>query len=233
MSPRTLTLVGVLVSIWLLAARAASAQPPPMLFEEGGGLTLTHLPAVLDHQEIRRQLDTGLTTTFLIKVHVRDAGGKQARGGARVQIRYELWDEIYQLAAQGFDNKLIRADLKSFEALQERWHTLALLVLQTQHGNRPSPEARIKVELDVIPFSRSEQQDTQRWFSESIERSGQGNAENAGRVSEERSETLGEVFNLLMATSIQRQAIMDFQWQVPLSRHPGPRQTGAVQKDRP
>ncbi len=215
-----------LAALWVLCflgsflwSSSAVAQPPPMLSSGESGLTLTSLPPILEQADIRKQLDTGLTTTFLIKVTGRDPSGRSLQGGARVQIRYELWDEIYQLASQDLAGNIHRGNFSSFAALKEHWQELSLEVIPLAAGTPPAQQSRLKVELDVIPFSRSEEQDTRRWFSESTERSGRSNAENARKVSEERSETLGEVFNLLMATSIRRRAIMDFHWQVPISRN--------------
>lgn len=217
----------ILVALLGLGAWAPSgAQPPPMLTEAPEGLNLTRLPPVLGDPEIKQQLETGLTTTFLLQVSSRDDAGRPLRGGARVEIRYELWDEIYQLAYVDLSGRSPRKDLPSFEALEKHWSELNLRVLVGRPSAADGANPKIKVELDVIPFSRSEQQDTQRWFSDSIDRSSQGNAENAGRVSEERSETLGEVFNLLMATSIQRRAILDFHWQIPVARARPPRRSG-------
>ena len=211
----------VLCVLWsFLCSHRAVAQPPPMLSSGESGLTLTSLPPILEQTDIRKQLETGLTTTFLLKVTGRDPSGRPLQGGARVQIRYELWDEIYQLASQDLAGNIQRGNFNSFADLKKYWQELSLEVIPLAGGTPPTQQTRLKIELDVIPFSRSEEQDTRRWFSESIERSGRGNAENVSKVSEERSETLGEVFNLLMATSIRRRAIMDFHWQVPISRNP-------------
>lgn len=231
--PLHLAAVAVLWALGCLWSLDATAQPPPLLSSGDSGLTLTRLPPILEQAEIRRQLDTGLTTTFLLKVTGRDQAGRAMRGGARVQIRYELWDEIYQLASEDLAGHIERGNFDSLEALVKHWQELSLEVIPLNGSIVPSAQTRFKVELDVIPFSRSEEQDTRRWFSESIERSGRGNAENVGQVSEERSETLGEVFNLLMATSIQRRAIMDFHWQVPISRKPTGQRVKKGRKDRP
>lgn len=213
-----------LALLWLamlLGAGFATAQdtPPeaPVAVADEHGVALTRLPSILDRPDVRRHLDTGLTTSFLFKVSLRPPGGRAVKGAARVEIRYELWDEVYQLAALGLDGKLIHHNLKSFEDLETRWRELRLLVLTPSQPSR-AIDAKLRVDLEVLPFSSHEQRDTRRWFSESLERSNRGNAENAGQVSEERSETLSEVFNLLMATSIERRAVVRYRWNMTVDR---------------
>lgn len=201
----------------LWAQSANPSLPAPQLRIASDGLVLTALPsATLEDGDIRRQLHTGLTTSFLFKVTARDPSNKVRKGAARVQIRYELWDEVYHLTTLDIAGRVNRHRAASFDDLRRFWRELRLKAL----AGGPAPlqaGRRLRVDLEVIPFSRAEESDTRRWFSESIERSGQGNAENAGKVGEERSETLGEVFNLLMATSIQRRSMMDYRWQVPIA----------------
>lgn len=217
--------------LWLLLALVlaglASAQPPPRLERVPGGIELTALPPVLAENQVREHLRTGLTTTFLFRITGRDEAGRRVQGASRVEVRFELWDEVYQLAALGLDGRLQRYDSPTFDDLLGRWRGLRLPVLADPtegRGGRVDPlPNRFDVRLDVIPFSRGEQRDTQRWFSESIDRSG-SNAEKAGRVSEDRPEALGDALHLLMATSIKRRAMLDYSWQVPVlpAREPGP-----------
>lgn len=215
--PRRLALALFVLLLAVGLAVPSWSQPPPRLEKAGDGVVLTILPPVLGEPEVREHLGTGLTTTFVFRVDGRDGGGSKVRGAARIEVRYELWDEIYQLAALGLDGRLQRFDAHSFEDLLDRWRNLRLPVLTgVELGSKSGGPPRLDVRLEIIPFSRGEQRDTQRWFAESIDRSGAGNAEKAGRVSEDRPEALGEVLHLLMATSIQRRALLDFSWEVPV-----------------
>lgn len=213
-----LLLLAALLLLPLAAAGQEAAPRAPTAIRDGGGVHLTRLPSILGRDEVRRHLDTGLTTSFLFKVSLRlPSGGSTLKGAARVEIRYEPWDEVYQLAALGLDGRLVQHNLSSFGDLESRWRDLRLLVLVPPERTRLGVGPKLRIDLEVLPFSSTEQRDTRRWFSESLERSGRGNAENAGQVSEERSETLGEVFNLLMATSIQRRAVVDYRWTSPVA----------------
>lgn len=175
---------------------------------------VSRLPPILDDDEMRHQLDTGLTTSLVFRLTWRDRQGKKIEGGARAQIRYELWDELYEVAVLDGEGRLQRAQLPTFEALEVWWAELRIVVLVTAptaelRDPRFRPSARLSV--DVVPFSRAEQQDTQRWFSESLEKAGRGNTEEVARSVEE-PEKLSRVLGLLMATSIQRRAILTHRW---------------------
>ena len=204
----------MVLAVWVGVALGgpAGAQPPPRLTVQETGLMLGSPPPILSQASVREHLGTGLTTTFVFRVTGRDTRGGKVEGAAQVEIRYELWDEIYKLTAFGADGRLERSDLASFEELEAHWRGLELTLNPAAMG-----APRLRVTLDVIPFSRGEQRDTQRWFSESMDRAG-GNAEQAGQVSDERPEALGEVLHLLMATSIQRRSVQTYSWQVPLAR---------------
>jgi len=95
----------------LLLASAAGAVEPPRLetagletprLEAGSGsrLVLTGLPPILADEEVKEHLTTGLTTTLQFRV-----GGNKLAGGARVEIRYDLWDEVFLVKAGGIDGR--------------------------------------------------------------------------------------------------------------------------------
>ena len=211
---------------WLLFAGAAAAEEVPRLeLANGEALVLSRLPPVLADQEVRRHLGSGLTTSFNFRLQVRAEDGTRLVGLARVDVRFEPWDEVYYLVAWSVDGTLARYTLSSFAALVEQWRLLQLTLLSEGEARavraRP-PGEKLRVELNVIPFSASEQKDTQRWFSDSIDRAGRGNAEEVTHGSDERQQALGEVFNLLMATSIQRRSLVSYRWQVGVMAGGGP-----------
>ena len=69
----------------------------------------------------------------------------------------------------------------------------------------------VQVRLSVIPFSQSEQRDTQRWLTESIERRTESPP---GGGATARPEPLTGALDALIATSIQRQRLVGYDWQV-------------------
>ncbi|MEM1203332.1 MAG: hypothetical protein AAGN66_08910 [Acidobacteriota bacterium] len=211
--------MGLLLA-WPARAQVSDGLAPRLELMAGESLVLTDLPPVLGDDEVRRHLGTGLTTSFDFRVRLRAPDGAEVLGFALVEVRYEPWDEVYVLAARGLDGKLVRDLVPTFEVLLEKWRALRLGLLRPRDaealGRRPPP-GELRVELKVIPFSAGEQDDTRRWFSESLDRSSRGGTENVAKSSEDRSEALAEVFSLLMATSIQRTALVSYRWPVPVS----------------
>jgi hypothetical protein len=191
-----------------LAATDAGAQanPTPVLVAAAGGwVALEGLPPILDDEEVRHRLTSGLTTSFHFSVDLR---GDEGKGGARVEIRYLLWEEAFQVTAYGLDGSVAQSQQATPEALRAWWRNLRLVVLEeTPADGRSAP---VRVTLDVLPFSAREEEDTQRWLSETLNRDG----ESPGAVQRpgQRESSLGQVFNVLIATSIRRRAVRSYLW---------------------
>ena len=100
------------------ALRAAPAPPAPALDVAREGIVLFHLPPILGEEEVRKQLGTGLTTSFAFEAAARTAGGK-VKGAARVDVRYDLWDEVYIVTRVDASGRAARVTLPSFEKLAE------------------------------------------------------------------------------------------------------------------
>lgn len=206
-----------LLLLFLVCARVGAQEPPALQSASDGALLITKLPTILVDEEVQDHLGTGLTTTFAFQVTVRDQAGRKMKGGARIEIRYDLWDEEYHLAGLGIDGRRLQHVTRSFDDLTQRWRELQLAVLRKRDVSQMARDASrrpARIELQVIPFSGREQRDTQRWFSESIGQSSGGNAEDVANSSDRGGQALGDVFNLLMATSIQRRAVQTYRWQV-------------------
>ena len=194
-------LLGVLLAVPLAAAG-------PALERSTEAVALTKLPPLLRNGDVRRHLETGLTTTLAFEVRLTGSG--KARGGARIDIRYELWDEVWLVTRADTLGRTQRARFPSFEQLDSWWRDLRLEVLPARTSAGPA-----EVRLRVIPFSQSEQLDAQRWFSRSLALPpGQTSSDSAGAVSGILEEPSGDLFNLLLATSIGRPALLEYEWKV-------------------
>ncbi len=194
--------------LFLLAAARLGAVAPPAVEMAREGLVLTRLPAILAEEEVKKQLGTGLTTSFLFEVKAQSDAGK-LKGGARVDVRYDLWDEIYIVTRIDATGRAVRTTLPSFERLGEWWRETRLIVL------RPPAAATARsaeVRLSVIPFSQAEQLDAQRWFSQSLSAEKSGSAGAVSDAVEDQPESFSQVLNLLMATSIGRTPLLELQW---------------------
>lgn len=195
----------------LLAGPACAA---PLLQPEGGWVVLAGLPPLLDRAEIRKQIDSGLTATLAFDVRTAGAAPEKLRGGARVDVRYELWDEVYLVTRLDAAGRRERLRFDSFEKLGRWWREarLAVLPLPRAAGQWPT-----SVWLRVIPFSQAEQRQTQRWLTESMSGDGDGSAGAVSQTLEDRPASLSQVLQLLVATSIGRPALFEQEWNLAFS----------------
>lgn len=194
-------------ALLLLVATAipAAADTCPQPGVTDGWLEMA-LPQVLDDAEVRRNLDSGLTTTFVLRLQPR---GQRVSGGARLELRYEPWDRVYHVRASGLDGEARRRTLRSFDELSQWWQTLLLPVLPATEGDN-----RLRVVLDVIPFSAAEELDAERWLAGKLSKatSGRRNADDVGQGRDETPEALSQTLNALVATSIRRDPLQTYRW---------------------
>src|SRR6185436_11846213 len=121
---------------------------------------------------VRRQLGSGLTTTFLVVARLRET---DSLSGARVEIRYDLWDEVWLVRRIEFDRREDRQRIASRDAL-EKWWRAPLRLLSTSRER-----VSLQIDLSVLPFSAAEEEDARQWISKSGG-VGTGGAGNAGFV---------------------------------------------------
>lgn len=207
---------------WLLLCCLLMASPAlaagPSLQPEGGWVVLSGLPPLLDRAEIRKQLDSGLTATLAFDVRTTGASPEKLRGGARVDIRYELWDEIYVVTRLDASGKRERLRFDSFDKLGRWWREARLAVLPLPRSiQQETGQWTSSVWLRVIPFSQAEQRETQRWLSESMAGEGEGSAGAVAQALEDRPASLSQVLQLLVATSIGRPALLEQEWRLAFS----------------
>ncbi|HEX9941985.1 MAG TPA: hypothetical protein VGG03_08215 [Thermoanaerobaculia bacterium] len=193
----------------LLSAVRLAALQAPALEAAREGLVLHRLPPVLSEQEVRKQLGTGLTTSFVFETTARSAAGVKTKGAARVDVRYELWDELYIVTRIDSSGRAARVTLPSFERLAEWWRDARLVVIRPPAAGTAR---RIEVRLRVIPFSQAEQLDAQRWFSQALSAESSGSAGAVSEAVEDQPESFSQVLSLLMATSIGRPALLEYEW---------------------
>lgn len=207
-----------LVLMALLAAASAgraAADEASLVRGRDELILLTELPAILEEEEVAAELGTGLTTTFVFRLDLPVAGG-QAAGGARTEIRFELWDEVFHVATVGVNGRVSRSVISSHEELLVWWRELALAVLDGS-SKVAARATKARVTLEVVPFSRAEQDDTQRWFAKGVGRT-EGAGERVSDSPDDREGSLEQVFSVLIATSIQRRALITYRWTLDLPR---------------
>jgi len=202
------------------AAFPAWGRPPALerpVFTVGAdhALVVSALPDVLSNAEVRPRLTSGLTTSLVLRATAADAKGRRVEGGAVVEVRYEPWDEVFLVSALGSDGLRRRESLPSLDRLVAWWRGLKVPLLAA--GDRQAAGTwRIKLALDVIPFSRAEQSETQSWLSQSLaEQADNAQRTAAGAAPPASSVVAGPaagVLELLVATSIKRHTLISFEW---------------------
>ena len=185
---------GSLALLLLLVPVLAQAQQRPSFTVQPGGVVSAVLPlGVLQDANVRKQLESGLTTTFFVLVR---HGG--AASHARLEVRYDLWDEVWIVRRVEFDRAVQRDRLAGRDAL-ERWWRTPLRILSTSE-----PRVSLRVEVDVLPFSAAEEEDARAWISKS---GGVGTAAGSG----------GTLVDALIGTTLSAKPITSFRWNVELA----------------
>lgn len=180
---------------FLLLPLLASAQPARLTFQtQPGGVVAAVLPAsILSDRDVRKQLNSGLTATFVVAARNRVTNDLS---GARIEIRYDLWDEVWLVRKIEFDRKQEQQRITSFDALEKWWKT-PLRLLATA-----SPRVPLQVDLTVLPFSAAEREDARQWISKS------GGVAAGGGTG---------LVDALIGTTISAKPIMSYRWSVELS----------------
>ena len=183
------------------ALAAAQVTVPSATISQAGAVTLT-LPATMLHsKEVKKHMTSGLTTAFVILVTCGEA-----KGGARVSVRYELWDETYLVTALDATGREKKLTFASPEKLEEWWATSGLSVIR---GEAKSP--RLNVTVKVLPFSAREQAETQRWLSRVF--TSMQSVKDAP-VDKRSDPGAAKILDVIVSTSIQRRPILEYQWTV-------------------
>ena len=179
----------------LLLASIARAQQPALGFAvQPGGVIAATLPlSILKDASVRKQLHSGLTTTFLFVARQRDT---RILSGARIEIRYDLWDEVWIVQKIEHDRKSERQRLTSLDALEKWWRT-PLRMMATK-----ASRVALQIDLSVLPFSAAEEADARQWITKS---GGVGTSSDAGLV------------DALIGTTISARPLTSYRWNVELA----------------
>lgn len=182
----------VFVAALALAFSARADQRPT--FSVSGQNVLIALPtSVLDDAAVRKQLNSGLTTTFLLSVRRRE----EDPSGARVEVRYDLWDEVWHVRRVDAMGTVDRQRIASREALEKWWRTPVRLFA--------SGESRIPLDISlaVLPFSSAEEEDARQWIAKS---GGVGTGDSGSGF-----------IDALIGTTLESKPITTFRWRIELA----------------
>lgn len=152
-------LIRILTAAALFSAAVLAAETRPTFVAQQGRVVAAVLPAaLLADKEVQHQLGSGLTTTFVLSAKQRDA---DRRGGARIEIRFDLWDEVWIVRRTEFDGKEDRQRIATREALEKWWSAPVRLFAAA------AQRVALSVTLTALPFSAAEGEDAREWISKS------------------------------------------------------------------
>jgi hypothetical protein len=199
----------------LVAAAHTAVRPttvPAATLTTSGKVQIRLPSSVLDHREVRKQLTSGLTTAFVLTCSERGM-----KGALRVEVRYEVWDETFLVSTLEADGRKQEATLPSYDRLVEWWTQTALRLGAAEGTTAP---ASLRVTLEVLPFSASEEADTERWLSRSAGAAPQVPTGGGSTHAPEPSASAGGLLDLIIGTSVRRRPMLSFRWTVPLQKEP-------------
>jgi hypothetical protein len=190
--------VAVLVSVVSGPARAAEELPWARCEPEGTCVVGT-IPSVVGRDEVARYLTNGLTSSLAVTLSGRAADGSRVSGSARVDVRFDPWDEVFYVTLLEPRTRPRRLTKPSLEALGTWWKALELR-LSVAH-----PIAgKARLDITLVPFSEEEEADARDWYRDAV-REGDGGP-------------LTAVLDVFTVTSIKRRDVLHYSWSVTL-RH--------------
>ncbi|HEV7670844.1 MAG TPA: hypothetical protein VGS22_20170 [Thermoanaerobaculia bacterium] len=195
---------------------------PAFEVDREGLFTVVAVPEPLSRREVRPHLASGLTTSFVVEIEVRDGRGRSVHGVARIEVRYELWDEVYLVRVIGTGGVQRLPPARSFDELRATWQHLHLPIVSIRSLDRSAGPWKIEVALSVVPFSQSEQRDAQRWFKDSIAAlPPSATAPSTPRTGDSGAGEANGVLDLFLGNSIQRRSLVRYDWTVEFRPEPG------------
>jgi len=192
----------------------AVTTAPRIRVAASGDVSIVLPESILRNDEVRKQLTSGLTTSFVITTSDRDRNGATLRGAARVDVRYDLWDETFVVEVVHASGAQPALTIASFEKLAEWWRTAATPFVRCPR--EAAPES-LRVKVDVLPFSAREETSAQKWLSKSLDPA--ASASGHTRRDDPRS-SASEIIDAIIATSIRRRPILSFRWTARVETEP-------------
>ena len=179
-------------AVALLAIAGYAAEPKPVLtVQPDRSIGIVFPASTLDSDVVKKQLATGLTTTFLATARTGEV-----KGAARMEIRYDLWDEVWIVRRVEFDRHVDQQRLAARSDL-EKWWTTPVRMLAAGAETK-----QVDVELAVLPFSADEEEDARNWISKS---GGVGGAAGGGGF-----------VDVLIGTTLSARPLLTYRWKIGL-----------------
>lgn len=188
-----------------------------------GDLRLAPKASFLENPAVRDKLDSGLTATLQITVKSPPSDRSDFATGFRVDIRFEPWDEIYLVTLYQVHGGISVHQFESFDALLAWWRDPPLVLLPAQayqawrqSATMTSSSRTSTVLVELIPFSAQEQQRAREWLTAARQDQQSPSIQRIGprRNSETRPLSEPGVMQVILSTSIRREAVYREKWTI-------------------
>ena len=197
----------ILAAVAALGRAQAAATIPSASITRAGAVMVKLPAAILASAEVKKHITSGLTAAFVVQVNAGDA-----KGGARVSVRQDLWEEKYLVTTLDATGREESYTFPTDEKLAEWWATAALLVMRA----RP-PSAKMQVRLGVLPFSAREEAATREWLARAMTTMG---SVKEAPVNKRSDAGAAKILDVIVGTSIQRRPILEYKWTIDARNEP-------------
>jgi hypothetical protein len=175
----------------VVAAAAMAAEQPSIVLLPDRSLAISLPERVLATDSVKRQLDSGLTSTFVVSAL---QPGTKTHRAIRTEIRWDLWDEVWLVRRVDADGHADAQRLSGRAALQRWWSAPVRFMPAADRG-------ALHVELTVLPFSAAEEADARSWIGKA------GGMANGGAPG-------GGIVEAMIGSTIAAQPITTMHWRI-------------------
>jgi hypothetical protein len=174
----------------LVSGVAVAQQHRPTVLLNGDRVLVALPESILRDRAVRARLDSALTTTFILKSRIR---GETTENITRIEVRYDLWDDVYRVARKAQSTAVKPAQLDIW------WR--APIEIAHFAGDR----ATVEIDLIVLPFSAAEESDAREWLSKS------------GGARDPSADSKG-VVSVLVGTTLSARPVVSYHWTAEIVR---------------
>ena len=204
-----------LLVLLLIAGRSAAGaeRSIPLVRITASELRVALPGSILRGRDMEKQLSSGLTTLLVTTVEARSGKGT-VRGGARIEIRYELWDEKYLVTLVDLGG---RHPEQSFASAAELMSWTAATSLRIASSGSDASLSAVTVRVDVVPFSAREEADAQRWLIQSASTAAGASAPSSNAQAAPATNSIA-VLDAIIGSTVRRRSIRSWRWVVKATR---------------
>lgn len=150
----------VLIALMLWIASGHAAELSPIMNSRSIGARLTDLSLP---NSLQKDLRSGLTNRILVRVTLNEEGKVRDTRVIEVAIKYDLWDETFNVAQRRDGTVVSERQLKTYGEVMAYLRSLEMPDLFTIIGTAPMT---LRAEVLLNPIERERMEQIQKWVRE-------------------------------------------------------------------